>query len=69
MFFYLPHREHERKTLDEEELILPNLKHVEQPEQTPEKKEKFVPGFMEQDEPTAFEIFKKRRESQVRLVT
>ena len=61
----LYYREIERRQIEEEELLLPNLKHVEQEEAMPEDKKKFTPGFMEHDEPVAFEIFKKRRESQV----
>jgi hypothetical protein len=59
------YREIERKEIEEEELILPSLKHVEQEEGTPEKKDKFVPGFMEEEETVVYEMFKKRGESQV----
>ena len=38
---------------------------MEQEEGTPEKKDKFVPGFMEEEETVVYEMFKKRRESQV----
>ena len=60
----LKHREFERDNEEIDADWLPNLKHVEEEEKSPEKEEE-KELVKEQDEPVAYQILQKRRASEV----
>lgn len=66
IYDFLLNREIAPKEIEEGELILPSLRHVEM-EEKPQEKEKFKPELKELEEPVAYEIMFKRRKSEVRF--